>query len=212
MAMRRFNYHVITPFSRVANLNLMLDMLSPMGINWHLVYEEQHKPELTTAVTRWVRSSQCPAPPPGWFPGNWKLNWLLDQFPWDLEARYIMLSDDDFYEPGFFDRMDAAGDGDVLICSMKRGDRTPGTPGMPAYDTSTLVACPANLGCGGIGGQQIMMSGWAYRRYRLGPGYTGDWDMISGVLKCYVPTFVPDAFVWFNYLEPGRWNGEKVPG
>lgn len=179
-----------------------------MGIFWHLIYEPQHAPEFTPVVGSWVSGCPCPPPEPGWFPGHWKFNWYLNSLKWDVEARYLLLSDDDLLASDFFTRMDAV-DGDVLIASMKRGDHAPGQNGIPAYAPTTLLASPSNLGLGGIGGQQVMMAGWAYRRYRLGPGMCGDWEMIAGVLRSYVPVFVPEAFVLFNALEPGRWD--KIP-
>lgn len=202
----RFSYHVVTPFWRTKNLVPLLNMLQPMGVHWHLAYDQNQRPELPAGSEKWITTAECPPAEPGWFVGHWKFNWYLNQIKWDVEARYILLSDDDFFEPDFFPKMDAV-DGDVLICSMKRGDHSPPTQHTPMQATHTLLACAQNLGCGGIGGQQIMMAGWAYRRYRLGPGFAGDWDMIHGVLLSYVPVFVPDAFVWYNYLEPGRWNG-----
>lgn len=206
----KYQYHVFTPLSRPQNFRLLADMLRPSGVIWHVVHESQHVPRIHPDDTLWIRPVMCPDPDPGWFPGHWKFNWLLNQHRWELEHRYILLSDDDFFEPGFFEKMDAV-DGDVLICSMKRGDRSPPKPDTPTQPTTMLHASPGSMGCGGVGGQQIMMHGWCYRRYRLGPGFCGDWEMIYGVLQSYVPIFVPDAFVWFNYLEPGRWDGAPVP-
>jgi hypothetical protein len=133
------------------------------------------------------------------------MNWFLNHVEWNDHDRYIQLNDDDLYEPGFFERMDAVA-GELLICTMKRGDASPPKADTPAQPFHTLTACRENLNCGGVGGEQIMMSGRAYRNFRFGKGFSGDWDMIADVLANYQPNFVPEACVCFNALEPGRWK------
>lgn len=203
----KYRYHVYTPFSRKQNFTRLLNMLRPTGVTWHLVCEFEEIPAAPLG-TEWAKLMLCDHFPEGWFAGSYKKNWFLNHVEWDHEARYIMLNDDDLYEPGFFEKMDDQ-DGEFLICSMKRGDQCPSDSKNPQA-CHTLVADKANLFCGGVADEQVMLSGRLLRRYRFGREYAGDWSLIKDVLAQHAPAMVPGAFVWFNYLEPGRWNEVKL--
>jgi hypothetical protein len=182
-------------------------MLSPTGVLWHPIFDRMV--DVSSLWLPWILPMFSRAAAPGWFPGHYAANWFLNHVYWQNQDRYLLLNDDDFYEPDFFPKVDSV-DGDVLVCSMKRGQHSPAKTDTPAQACNDLIAAQENLTCGGIGGEQIILAGHVQRNYRVGPGFAGDWDMISAVLKEYKPAFVPDAFVWFNYLEPGRWNEVKL--
>ena len=200
----KHHYHVYTPVSRPKNMPALIKMLGEEGVTWHPVFDREA--DVSQLWMPWIDPMFCPPITPGWFAGHYVANWFLDHVDWRDDDRYAILNDDDFYEPGFFRKIDAV-EGDVLICSMKRGDASPPKSDTPAQPCHTLIAAKENLSCGGIGGEQIVATGAAHRNYRYGPGFSGDWDMISAMLSDHEPTFVPEAFVWFNYLEPGRWKG-----
>lgn len=202
----KHTYHVFTPVSREKNLRLLIDMLAQQAILWHPIFDSDSHLAWIPPAQEWITPMVCPTPPPaGFTPGAHPVNWFLEHAEWQDDHRYINLNDDDFYEPGFFEKMDAH-EGEVLICSMKRGDCSPPKPDTPSQPCNTLLAQKENLFCGGVGGEQIMMTGRIYRNCRIGPGYCNDWDMMAKVLAEHEPVFVPEAFVWFNYLEPGRWK------
>ena len=191
----KFKYHVHTPLSRLKNLPLLHYMMSTMGVTWTIICEESERPNLAQAD--WVKLMVCDKCPDGYFPGNWKSNWFLDHTELDDGTRYLCCNDDDFYEPGFFGKVDAV-DGDVLICSMHR-----------AHDV--LVGRADQLRGGGIGGEQIILNGKVQRDFRFGNHYAGDWDMISAVIAKHAAAFAPEAYVLWNYLEPGRWKEVLCP-
>jgi len=192
--MRNHIYHVITPFSRMENYPVLKAMLDAQRVEWHVVVDEG------SAAT--FPCLRCPRAPELWNPGGWIFNWFIRNEEIHDGDRYSYLSDDDFYEPGFFDKIDARA-GEALVVSMNRGQHQTPNPGYPA---DTLVGCPENIHHGKIGMEQIIVSGKVLRQHRHGRGADGDWDFISSVVHCHPPAFVPEAFVWFNYLEPGRWD------
>lgn len=198
----KYSYNILTPFSRFQNLCQMRDHIASIRVaTWHLICEKKDIP-FRMHIPEWMRVVECDPMPAGWFPASWKPNWFADHVELNPDARYLLLNDDDFYEPGFFQKIDEH-DGEVVICSMKRGHNTP--PGS-TNGPETLNARPQELHQAGIGGEQIIVSGRVLKEFRFGPPYDGDWTFISAVTAKYPPVFVPDAFVWFNYLEPGRWN------
>lgn len=145
----------------------------------------------------------CPPMPAGYgFIGSWKTNWFLDHVTFDDETRYCLLNDDDFFAPGFFDRLDEH-DEPFILCSMNRGDHHPkGSP----HPGGVLIACPENMRPGYVGGEQLIVAGKILKDYRLGVSYEGDWKLLEQLLKDHRPRYAPEAYVLFNALEPGRFD------
>jgi hypothetical protein len=122
------------------------------------------------------------------------------------DHRYAILNDDDAYEPGFWDKVRSCKE-EVLIPSMMRGVRTPaGVSPERAHGTNTLVADPANMKVGHIGVEQLIVSGRILKNCRLPLTIAGDGEMICYIAATNPVTYIPDCYVWFNYLEPGRWE------
>lgn len=185
--MRKYAYHVFTPFCRFQNLLYMAKRLHGVGVQWHVIFDADLP---FTLQADWIHSMVCPTKEPGWFVGHWYQNYWVEHETIIDQDRYIMCSDDDDYEVGFFDLMDQK-EGEVLICSMKR-------PG------DILYADPGYMHCGMVGGEQIMMTGRVLRQFRWAHHYAGDWDFIINVITRYPPVFVPEARVWWNALDSGR--------
>lgn len=176
----------------------MLEMLSTHNIIWHPIYQHSVFPE--RLLPKWVEPCYCTPTPNGWHPANWKANYFLDHWNIEENDRYANLSDDDFYEPGFYRKI-SKHKGDVVVVSMRRGDVAIG-----GYPKHTLVAKAENLKGAGIGGQQLIVSGRVIRGFRYGREYAGDWEFISKIISKHRVEFAPEAFVYFNYLQPGRWR------
>ena len=187
------------------HLPLLIDMLAPMEIIWHPVFDEGKVPE-AKAEQNWIKPLWCPAMPEGYgFIGSWKTNWFLDHMDFEDSHRYLLLNDDDWYEPDFFNLLDEHGEG-FIICSMKRGEHQPeGSP----HPGGVLIACPENMRKGYVGGEQIILTGAIAKNFHLGQGYEGDYEMLSKLLKQFKPRYAPEAYVLFNALEPGRFD--KLP-
>lgn len=200
----KHSYHILTPFSREANLQRLGVHLRDLGLIWHPIMNETFC--FRIEESEWLKPCVCPVPPKGWNPGHHVLNYYLEHEPICEEARYLILCDDDWYEDGFFDKIDAI-EGDVLVCSMKRGNTQP--PNCPQYGTSTLVASRENLRVGYVAGEQLILRGNILKNIRFGPENDSDGRIIVQVCEAQGQEkvkFVPEACVLFNYLQPGRWT------
>jgi hypothetical protein len=196
-----YNYRVITPFARFGNLLAFTRMLQGNGVIWHPVFND----DLPFGIhnLHWIDPTYAPPPPKDFCAPHWYINWFIEHtLIHDLD-RYLFLMDDDFYEPGFFGKLDAVG-GSVLICSMQRGQHEP--PGSPHHGLTPLLAAKENLKICHVGAEQLIVSGSILRECRFGPGTTADGTLIESLALKHQITFVPHANVWFNYLEPGRWD------
>lgn len=168
--------------------------MKKLGVIWHPIFDADVPFSISA---EWIDPMVCPTKEPGWFPGHWYQNYWVENAKIVDRDRYIMCSDDDDFELGFFDKMDAK-EGDVLVCSMKR-------PG------DMLWARPDFMQCGMVGGEQVMVTGEILKKYRWGHHYAGDWDWISSVISNHPPVFVPEAVVWWNALDtskPRDYQGE----
>ena len=125
------------------------------------------------------------------------------------DHRYCILNDDDAYEEGFFEHIDKVQPGWLMVVSMKRGHNIPaGVAAERAHGTDTLEACPANMTVGRVGAEQLISIGEIWQKHQFNPeSVSADGERICELLAANpAPMYVPDAFVLFNYLEPGRWN------
>jgi len=168
---------------------------------WHPIFTETVG--FRIQETDWIKPCIAPATPDGWNAGHYVLNHFIQSRALYSQQRYLILCDDDRYEPGFFDKIDCV-DGNVIICSMKRGDHQP--PNSPPYGTGTLVAAKENMHVGGVAGEQMILSGSVFATVKFGPGNDSDGHVIKDLAKREDVKYVPEAYVWFNYLQPGRWN------
>jgi hypothetical protein len=200
------NYHVITPLNRFQNYNRMRDMLATQGVKWHVIVDADQPFRIEPTNDDWIDCSVFPNTQQRFYERcNNSINQWLDENIVD-EDMYAILNDDDGYEPDFFQKIRAE-EGDVLIPSMKRGMRTP--PGVipeRAHGTNTLVAAPENLKVGHIGVEQLIVRGKILKHCRLPLTIAGDGEMICYIGATNPVKYVPEAYVYFNYLEPGRWD------
>lgn len=198
-------HHVITPLNRFQNYVRLRDMLEPQRVEWHVIVDAD-QPFRIESGESWIHSYVAENTHQRFFERcNHAINEWLDRHLVD-EDRYAILNDDDAYEPGFFDKVREHSE-DVLIPSMRRGNRTP--PGVSperAHGTNTLVACPENMKVGHIGVEQLIVRGSILKHCRLPLSIAGDGEMICYIAATNPVKYIPDAYVWFNYFEPGRWD------
>jgi len=199
------NYHVITPLNRFQNYARLRDLLEPQLVQWHIILDDD-QPFRIAPKEPWIHVDVVANTQQRFFERcNHAINTWLDTNLVDAD-RYAILNDDDAYEPGFFDKIRQHED-EVLIPSMMRGVRTPvGVSAERAHGTNTLTACPENTKVGHIGVEQLIVSGRILKNCRLPLTIAGDGEMICYIAATNPVKYVPDAFVWFNYLEPGRWD------
>ena len=156
--------------------------------------------------------STPPRPPSNWFVGHWLFNYALDTLNQGVAGiqiadgdYYSILTDDDFYEPDFFKKL-ARHRGDAVITSAKRGDHSVGR-----HPKTTLLAKPGFMRRGLVSLEQLFMAGTVARKMRLEHSFDSDGRLVEEVVQRYQVSYVPEAFVWFNYLEPGRWDESPAP-
>lgn len=199
-------YHVVTPLARFENLTDLVKMLYVHQVQWHPIIDLE-TPFRLQFDQPWIHPVACPTVGKTFYARcNMAMNWFLSYVPMQPDHRYCFLNDDDAYEPGFFDKV-SAHTGDLVICSMVRGNNTP--PGVTpehAHGTSPLIACPGNVGPGKIGLEQAITVGSVLWQYRFPLTIMGDGEMITKMAADHPPEFAPEANVWFNYYEKGRWN------
>lgn len=200
-------YHVITPLRRYQNAARLLELLEPQGIIWHPIMDDDGKFTLSF-YPAWVAEQVVKLPEGGTFfeRCNTSINLWMDRHDWQPEDYYCILNDDDAYEPGFFDKIRRCSD-DVIVPSMMRGNQTPADVSPErAHGTDTLLADPSNMQVGRIGVEQMIVKGRILKNCRLPLTIAGDGEMLTYIGATNPVTYMPDAYVWFNYLEPGRWN------
>lgn len=209
------NFHVITPLARFGNLPDLKNMLKDQSITWHVITDDDAKnvPEINEP---WIKHYVCPNQGlEFWKRCNNSINWFIDTQEINSHDMYCFMNDDDGYEPNFFDKMRAAVETikeknmpwEAVVCSMERGHQVP-ADAIPErrHPTSKLIAAPEYMDIGRVGVEQIYLSGRVLSENRLPLEIVGDGMMICSIVRRYPTVFVPEISVWFNYLEPGRWN------
>jgi hypothetical protein len=188
-------YNVITPYSRWYNLPALTKMLEPQGVQWHIMVDDW-MPKMEFSQP-WIHCIHGRPPPPRFFIGHWMLNLFLDHQDIHDDEYYVLITDDDFYEPTFFEKLQAYS-ADAIICSMRRfGD--------------LLVAEPANMRIAHVGLEQLIIKGSLLKQYRINGFYEADGDLIVRIWNDHREKFVfaPEVVCYFNFLPPhgnGRYD------
>lgn len=199
---------VITPFTRLENKDYLLKVLEGK-CNWTVLVNDDFKGEFPD----WVTVKKYDKQPDN--PGNRLINKFIDE-GLDDETQYMVLCDDDFVEDGFFGKIPNE---DVVYVSMQRTnipnkhvvwDDWATRQGHFEDGIDILEAKPENLKIARVGGEQFIIKGKVLKNYRYGLNPVGDGEMILKVVKNHEVTYVPDAKVYFNYLEEGRWKKQPT--
>jgi hypothetical protein len=209
------DYHVITPLARADFFPKVKSMLeeqiisSKCSIIWDVIVDAGSNIDLgDLSLNSWIRVHTCPNDGVEfWKRCNNSINWYLDNKLVDLNAKYMFLNDDDFYEPHFFSKIDRS-KSPIVICSMDRGHNTPHTAHpYKRHPTGKLIGHPGNMKVCMVGIEQIVIEGNYLKNYRLPLHVWGDGMMIEHIVATNTCVdYLPDTLVLFNYLEEGRWN------
>lgn len=195
---------VVTPFARIENKDLLIKVLEGK-CNWIIL---QASDEPLYNFPSWVTVKRYDVTNK-----NNISNRLFNEFiasGLDDDTQYMILNDDDSVEEGFFEKIP---NDDAVCTSMKRGDIA--APHMifgdwPEYYVEDCVdilyAKPENMKIGKVGGEQLIIKGKILRNFRYGLNSVGDGEMIMKVVAEHPVTYVPDAYVLFNYFEDGRFS------
>jgi hypothetical protein len=197
---------ILTPFSRVENIPFYLhEDLNDPRITWVPIVHDAAVLDAFRAAGAGPRVRPLLVAPE-WGDRNpcyWKLNRALDAGAAAGEWTLFMC-DDDSLEAGFLDEFDALDlDADVVVTSMRRGDRQ---VGHPAY---TLTASPAEMRVNHVGLEQLVYRAGALDTRRFddsrddADGAMAESIAADGSLRI---AYLSKTFaVRFNYLQPGRW-------
>lgn len=195
---------VVTPYSRPWNVPALYNHLVAQGVVWHPLVFDTPWPEGYDA--HWIDPFYAFVPD-GVDPFCHKINAFARSGRIVDMDRYCLLCDDDMYGPGVLDGVRALTDR-IVVVSMRRGDRTPET-GRP-HPATTLTAALENMRAGQVGLQQCLMLGEVFKRLvmpedrpNICDGLAAEWlaENYGDEIK-----FMPDLFVHFNFLQPGRWD------
>lgn len=206
MVKESMKYHILTPFSRVENREAILKNFHRPNVIFH--------PIINTPIEfpkeDWIQPFTFVIDSPVEFICYYALNKFLDANTLVEDEYYWFLSDDDFIEPDFFEKIKGI-DSDFIMVSCKRGDHRTNKKFSPS--TGDLICKPSRMALTWVGGEQLLIKGKRLQNERFIERQTGDGNKIRRLWDKYHHvgfTFVPDAFVWFNYLEPGRWDNVVI--
>lgn len=195
--------NVITPLGRPERYSEMGAMLFNQGIkNWILLLDDHQKLVLPDFDGR--AHFQTYARSPWGSPGVVLCNMAMRQYPFADNEWYLWLCDDDWLPEDFVIRVKKAEAKDLIICSMLRGHHS--TSNHPCWP---LIAKPGPLGYGGIGFEQGIMRGGMIKHYRKHQAIDSlelNEKHLIAMVALYQTVYLPEVAVYFNWIEPGRWD------
>jgi hypothetical protein len=195
--------HIITPFHRPQNASALIAHLEPMRVIWHPICDVHVEFDAPWIVPLYV------VLPPGRLILHQKHNYWIETQPIVDSDWYGFMNDDDGYEPNVMDMVRSKTTSQVVVISMKRGDRTPpGTPPGSAHDIYTLRAAPEEMRVCYAGVEQLFVRGSVLRTLRFVDDNCGDGLMMEYVTRRFPTTYEPNYYALFNVLEAGRWDTE----
>lgn len=199
----KMKYHILTPFTRKENLRLILANFKRPDVIFHPLIDRA----IEFPKEDWIEPFMF-VPSPGIKHPMYNIwNKFIESGKLIDDEYYLFISDDDFLEPKFFEKLKNINT-DVILVSMKRGDNRTKS----GHGTNTLIPNRRRLGRSWIGTEQLVVKGKIIKNERFRDWQNADGYLIGGLWRKYpqnIFTFKTDAFVWFNYLEPGRWNHSK---
>jgi hypothetical protein len=213
--------HIITSFSRLDRKDWYINMLESKNIIWHPIlhyntdqtdpsdkFQPLTKKEDIEFNRLWIQPHFIKNIPSNIDICYYKLDDFIQNSQTIIDSdRYCFMNDDDWMEDDTFDFFNTTKlNEDVVFVSMKRGyGQQPGYPN--GHPTSTLIAHPANMQVGTIGLEQYFVKGNILKQIRFDV-HNGCTDGLIAVwlFQNFKVSFAPYRYVWFNYLEPGRWE------
>lgn len=208
-------FNIITPLSRFENIEQLISHLEPKDLIWHVITDDDSNFSHEFKES-WIKHYRCPNKGNQfWERCNNSINWFIETSLIENDEYYGILNDDDGYEDLFFDKLKFfisesiknEKPNDLIICSMKRGHKIP-SDAIPVrkHPIHTLYAHPNFMVVGGVGVEQFFIKGRLLKNHRIPVTTCGDGELISNLVNTYDALYLPEAYVLFNYFEPGRWN------
>ena len=203
--------HILTPFTRFENLPFYIENLSKLKIIWHPILE---KPDDRFNLP-WIEPFYCQNKTTRGDVMYYKLNMFFVDGDIVDNDKYFIMNDDDWFDPTIIDKLSTMPD-PIIFVSMKRGHNYLG-----GHPTVTLLASP-NVHIGTIGVEQYILNGTILKQIRfnsntdLSTGFppnrqgSADGHLAELLMKLFSVRYEPDLFMYFNWLEKGRWNKEEI--
>jgi hypothetical protein len=198
-------YHILTPFNREVNMKLLLENFHRPGVIFHPLIDRP----IEFPKEGWIEPFRVILDRSKKHPTFDIWNKFIGSGRLIDEDYYLFISDDDFLEPDFFEKIKNITT-DVILVSMKRGDNITKS----RYGTDTLIPHWHILMSSRIATEQLICKGKIIKNERFDDLTVADGRLIGRLWRSNPHknfTFVEDTFVWFNYLEPGRWNSAPSP-
>lgn len=194
-------FHLLTPFSREENKEAILKNFHRPEVIFHPII---NKP-IEFPHEDWIRPFTFTLLPNLKWPYYYALNKFIDANEFVDDEYYQFINDDDFMEPDFYQKLEGITT-DFIVVSIKRGNTM--APNLK-YSINTLTARSGCMGSRYMAGEQFILKGKYLRGYQFQQIHIADGKLSSYMWGKYPHkdfTFVKNAYIWFNYLEPGRWN------
>ena len=197
-------FSVITPFSRFENKDILIDHLKQFDITWYPILYENYdwgKSWIKPFICKLIKTKEIPYA---------KYNSFIESGLIEDNTYYSFLNDDDFYEPDFFDKIRLCFPTEqVIVVSMQRGNNTIHYENiLRNHPTYTLPAAPQNMKECTVGIEQLIIKGSLLKTLKFDEDCsTADGKLARELKESGIDIrYLPDVFIWFNYLEKNRWN------
>jgi hypothetical protein len=197
--------HILTPFYRIHLAQTLIHYYEPMGIEWYPIVAPKEDIPFDRDwihpihVTELAPKETCAR----------KFNDFLDTQEVIDNDYYGFMCDDNMYEPEFFDviRKQTA---KILIVSAYRGDTLPPDYTVARHGTNILkITSLKNIRIGQIDYCQYIIKGKIFKQNRFDTFNKVNDGVYAVNLRLTYPNdivFLPDSYVFFNYLQPGRYT------
>lgn len=190
--------HILTAFSRRRCKKFWEHKISGLNIIWHPII---HRKDIKFSgkniepffVSELYRGVDIP---------YFKYNMYMISGKIINEDRYCFINDDDWVEDNFFNKIKNYND-EVLFVSMKRGYNKPKN----SHPVSTInVSQEEDHKKYGV--EQYLPLGKICNqiRFRTDTMKNNDGTMAEYLKNNFQCKYIPDLYIYFNYLEKGRWN------
>ena len=194
-------YHILTPFNREGNMKMILENFHRPNVIFHPLIDRR----IEFPKEDWIE--------PFSFTREHGIRWVV-YHAWNEflssgmlvdNDYYMFLSDDDFLEPDFFEKIKDIKT-DIILVSMKRGDNN-----LKSGSNNTLVPAWNRMVRSWVATEQLIIKGKIIKNERFIDQHSADGCLIGSLWRKlpHLFTLKTDAYIWFNYLEPGRWNKAK---